>query len=687
MSVTILATDTLWSYLWETDRLQRWPMQIDLAHRLRRSLASATPPTIGLYEAPTGSGKTLAMLIEGVAFARVSGEPVWIATARRDLQAQFLDAAALIETALDGLHEPPLTVTRLDGLDHTLCQHLLSLQPPDIRHQIDQWLETSPEGHLNHFPAELPRAAVSMSSTSCYRDKCGYYDTCFAHTQRRQLAQSDLVITNHAIMAAQSRRPFLDPPRTLILDEAHLFERAIRHILTFSVTPQEIERHVRAFLKRLPAKGRALVETKSVLNTLLLTLAAAFHELDPLLPQGRSMLHLSGVGIAPSPHWRGARDHAFTILQYLRSALTTLTRLEHRAAVDPRQYEVLRNELLTAQINLEAFHEVTSDRYCLLRNDSGSISFLRTPLHIAGYAKKRIWDPLPRALLLSGTLSSNGPDPFLSIRSTLGIHGTPAGSTMPGPFGIVLEEHVYPIQWTPSFDIKLAAPSWPEVFIARDIHLSPLEATSTEDSPTLNPLWVQQTQELIIDRDRLQPNGIIVLCTSYAMQTALSHHLADSLSRPLIIQEQHRMPEAIQQFLAAGPRAILLTVAGWEGLDLPNAYTQELIITKLPFPTRPRTVVPTVLEQALGLNLSGTAEKRFTTSSLYFPHILRPAITLLRQALVRIIRSPSDSGTVWITDRRLQDPPLQLVFFGGPHRRYLYPSTVVSTFHHQRGLS
>lgn len=517
-----------------------------------------------------------------------------------------------------------------------------------------------------------------MSASGCHGETCPFSASCLSRQPRVHIPEQDLVITNHALIASTIRRPFLPAPTTLIVDEGHLLDRAIRQTLTFSVSLHEIERHATAFLRALPASTKVRIfKAKNTLTDLLAQIRHVHIGLtDQMNPKPNSVLPLFGYNIKVHPLWSKTQSHALQLLQSLTNVLKTFPALELDAQVPAVKLDIARQELGNAEQNLKAFCEGHYDQYFLTRTDSRSIGFLRIPDSIHRYTRKRLWEPLNRAILLSGTLATSNSDPFSAIRGVLGIPGDPLNSRQLIPSDRTIFERVFPLTWTPQFHINLVPQSFPSIFLSQQSEPLEEEVQYHEDEVCINPDWIIAAGRMILQQDHVQPHGIVVLSTSYTMQKAMIAHIQHTLMRPLIIQESGQMQLAIQQYLASGPRSIFFSVAGWAGMDLPNLYLQDLFILKLPLQAKAKTAVPSMLEQTITL-ACGRDPRDSMDKKQYYNHIIRPAIIMNRQALGRVIRRPNDSGTVWYTDRRLADPGQQSLYFGGVSRRYLYSSTTI----------
>jgi ATP-dependent DNA helicase DinG len=114
----------------------------------------------------------------------------------------------------------------------------------------------------------------------------------------------------------------------------------------------------------------------------------------------------------------------------------------------------------------------------------------------------------------------------------------------------------------------------------------------------------------------------------------------------LLVQGRLSKPALLERFRQAGERtngAILVASASfWEGVDLPGAALQLLVIDKLPFPPPDDPLLAAQVRRS-----EAKGESAF--ESVMLPE----AAMALKQGVGRLIRSETDRGVVVIADRRL----------------------------------
>ncbi|MBV1892247.1 MAG: ATP-dependent DNA helicase DinG, partial [Gammaproteobacteria bacterium] len=140
--------------------------------------------------------------------------------------------------------------------------------------------------------------------------------------------------------------------------------------------------------------------------------------------------------------------------------------------------------------------------------------------------------------------------------------------------------------------------------------------------------------------------GVLVLFASRRQMEELVDALADELPCQLLVQGELSTGEIVSRHRATidqGERSVIFGLASFaEGMDLPGAYCQHVIIAKLPF-----AVPDDPLQAAL-------AEWVESKGGNAFREITLPDAALrLIQACGRLLRHEDDRGRVTILDRRL----------------------------------
>ncbi|MBK7702779.1 MAG: ATP-dependent DNA helicase, partial [bacterium] len=177
------------------------------------------------------------------------------------------------------------------------------------------------------------------------------------------------------------------------------------------------------------------------------------------------------------------------------------------------------------------------------------------------------------------------------------------------------------------------------------------------------PPWQAAVAELVERLVRVAPRKTMVLFTSYAALQGVAGRLREALDRSgptswpaprpvLLVQGSGAgAGELMTRFRQERHSLLLGTSTFWEGVDLPGADLEILVVTKLPFavPTDPWVEAKCERIAANGDNA-------------FIDFVVRDAVLRLRQGVGRLIRSRRDRGVVVLLDSRLHGKPYGMTF-------------------------
>jgi len=173
-----------------------------------------------LVQAGTGTGKSLGYLVPSL----LHDKRVVVATATLALQHQLVerDIPALVEAAEHVMDRPP-SYAVLKGRSNYACLHRIREGVPDdqgtlvdvpegsmgaevlaLRSWAEEQAESRGAGDRDGAPKHTDRVwrQVSVSHRECLgAAKCPYGAECFAELAREKAARSQLVVTNHSLLA------------------------------------------------------------------------------------------------------------------------------------------------------------------------------------------------------------------------------------------------------------------------------------------------------------------------------------------------------------------------------------------------------------------------------------------------------------------------------------------------------
>ncbi len=205
-----------------------------------------------LVQAGTGTGKSLGYLVPVIMRAGRGIKPDGtnrsvIATATLALQRQLVDhdlPAAV--AALAGKTQNPVSYAVLKGRHNYICLDKFNRTEVDSADdgepvlfqtstsvlakqakKLRQWVDITTTGDRDDYENELDSRlwrSMSVSGRECVgASKCAWGEDCFAEKARTIAHASDIVVTNHALLAIDilENLPILPDHDTVIIDEAH----------------------------------------------------------------------------------------------------------------------------------------------------------------------------------------------------------------------------------------------------------------------------------------------------------------------------------------------------------------------------------------------------------------------------------------------------------------------------------
>src|SRR3954452_5747649 len=219
-----------------------------------------------LVQAGTGTGKSLGYLVP----ALLHRDRVVVATATLALQHQLVerDIPALLEAAGDQL-EGGGTFAVLKGRSNYACLHRVREGVPDdqgalvelpegslgaevvaLREWIEEEVQDNGTGERDHAPRHTDRVwrQVSVSHRECLgASKFPYGTECFAERAKERAYRSQLIVTNHSLLAIDAIEgvPMIPEYDVAVIDEAHELVSRVTQAATDELSAPEIDRAAR----------------------------------------------------------------------------------------------------------------------------------------------------------------------------------------------------------------------------------------------------------------------------------------------------------------------------------------------------------------------------------------------------------------------------------------------------------
>ncbi len=255
--------------------------------------------------------------------------------------------------------------------------------------------------------------------------------------------------------------------------------------------------------------------------------------------------------------------------------------------------------------------QVNAANWCCYVEKNRKHSVLRcVPVHPGSLLRETLYGSFPSVLLTSATLAAG--NSFTYSDSRLGVPAEAERKIFPSPFDYGKQSVlVLPSDLPGQNDHKLIADyAW---------------RTARETASILG-------------------GRTMILFTSYRnMELCVEAAERDPLEGiPLMVQGKMNRSSILERF-RENPRAVILgTASFWEGVDLPGELLQSLIIDRIPFPSPGH---PLTRARMNALEEEGLSS---------FSRLMLPEAAIrLKQGSGRLIRSGSDTGAVFILDRRM----------------------------------
>ncbi|MEE4493171.1 ATP-dependent DNA helicase [Streptomyces sp. BE230] len=573
-----------------------------------------------LVQAGTGTGKSLGYLVPALAH----GERVVVATATLALQRQLVERD--LPRTVDALH--PLLRRRpqfamLKGRSNYLCLHRLHEGVPQEEEEglFDQFEAAAPSSKLGQdllrmrdwadetetgdrddlTPGVSDRAwaQISVSSRECLgATKCAYGAECFAEQARERAKLADVVVTNHALLAidAIEGAPVLPQHEVLIVDEAHELVSRVTGVATGELTPGQVNRAVRRAAKLVNEKAADALQTAS----------EGFERVMELALPGR----LEEV----------PEDLGYALMALRDAARTVITALGSTRDKSVQDEDAVRKQ---AMASIETIHGVAEritqgseyDVVWYERHDRFGASVRVAPLSVSGLLREKLF--ADRSVVLTSATLKLGGD-FNGVGASLGLspEGT-AGDDVPQWKGLdVGSPFDYPKQGI--------------LYVARHLATPGREGSRTD--------MLDELAELV----EAAGGRTLGLFSSMRAAQAAAEELRGRLEKPILLQGEETLGELIKNFAADPETCLFGTLSLWQGVDVPGASCQLVIMDRIPFP-RPDDPLMSArqkaVEEAGGNGFMAVAATH--------------AALLMAQGAGRLVRATGDKGVVAVLDPRL----------------------------------
>ena len=585
-------------------------------------------------QAGTGTGKSLAYLVPAMLLAADKRGPVVVSTATIALQRQLVDRdlPRLTEAIREDLGRTPQFAI-LKGRNNYLCLNKLRNGPEDEQDslfdapgpqapasalgahvkRLHQWAASTTNGDRDELVPGVPDQAwrqVAVTARECLGvHRCQFGIQCYSERARRTAAESDVVVTNHALLAidALGEGGILPEHRVVIVDEAHELVDRVTSVASGELSAFTIDLAVRR-------TGRLADEAE------VARLSEAGNALTPLLaslPGGR-MDHLDqGLGATLA----ALRDAATACAVQVRKIAAMKDDEADPAEVTGAQTALVNLEEIAVEADrmITAFDQPIPEReevVWLERPEDWSDSSRPASLHVA---------PLEVGEVLAEHLFAEKTVVLTSATLTLG------GSFTPLAHQWGLDTTAIGTEWT-GIDVgsPFAHGRSGILYVAK--HLPP---PSRDGLP---PEYMDELWELI----KAAGGRTLGLFSSMRAAKAAAAAMRESLPYPVLCQGDDSTMQLVKEFAADEPTSLFGTLSLWQGVDVPGPSLRLVVIDRIPFPRPDDPLASARTRAADARGGSGFMEVSANHAAL-----------LLAQGAGRLLRSMDDRGVVAVLDPRL----------------------------------
>ncbi len=615
--------------------------QVAMAQAVRTAMAAKEHL---LVQAGTGTGKSLAYLVP----ALLHKGRVVVATATLALQHQLVerdlprlvealseareaDAARGAEDAHEAGHEAVVDTSYavLKGRSNYACLHRIREGVPDdqgalvalptgslgdqvvaLRRWAEQEVESGGTGEKDNAPRHTDRVwrQVSVNHRECLgASKCPFGIECFAERAREKAHQSHLIVTNHSLLAIDAIEgvPMIPDYDVVVIDEAHELTARVTQAATDELASADVERASR--------RAQRFVEGD---------------EADALGDAADALA--DAIAAAPAGRFDALPEQLADALALVRTSARACVSAFGKDDSDPdaarTQAKGMAQEIFVTAERMAA--DSASDVVWL--TEPGERSPAR--LHVAPL---QVWGPMRDKLLsdktvvfTSATLTLGGD--FSAVATSVGLK--PAELVSGAVSADQAPRDGDHIPWR-ALDVGSPFDYGKQAicYVAR--HLP---------APGRDGLGERQLTEIIELVDAAEGRTLGLFSSRRAAETAAAAVREALPHLTTLAQGDAQLPELAAQFVGDPHTSLFGTLSLWQGLDVPGATCQLVIIDRIPFPRPDDPLMSARQRAADAAGGNGFMQVAATHAAL-----------LLAQGTGRLIRTTDDRGVVAILDPRL----------------------------------
>jgi ATP-dependent DNA helicase DinG len=603
------------------------PGQIQMAEAVARAMTSAEHL---LVQAGTGTGKSLAYLVPALLHHR----RVVVATATLALQHQLVerDIPALVAAADHVLHTTP-SYAVLKGRSNYACLHRIREGVPDeqgalvdlpegsmgnevlaLRAWAEDQTRCKGPGDRDSAPKHSDRVwrQISVNHRECLgATKCPFAEECFAERAKEKAARSQLVVTNHSLLAIDAIEgvPMIPEYDVVVIDEAHELTARVTQAATDELSVPDVDRAARRSQRHVDGlEADNLADAGDALRAALDACAPGrIDSLDTAMGDALALVRDAAralVSAFPKESSAGEGDAART---QAKGAVQEIFKTAERMAADSDADVLWLSE----------------------RDQRRGSQLYVAPLQVWGPVRDRLLAD-KTVVLTSATLMLGGD--FTALATSLGLR--PAErvdhSLSAAPDDAPVDDDRQPwrgIDVGSPFDYARQA----ILYVAR--HLPP---------PGRDGLGAPHIDEIVDLVDAADGRTLGLFSSRRAAETAAEAVRERLPHLTILAQGEAQLPELARLFTDDPHASLFGTLSLWQGIDVPGDTCQLVIIDRIPFP-RPDDPLMSARQRAADqAGGNGFMQVAATHAAL-----------LLAQGAGRLIRTTSDRGVVAVLDPRL----------------------------------
>ena len=624
------------------------PGQVEMADAIAESLESGHHL---LVQAGTGTGKSLGYLAPALLWlVRHPGERIVVTTATLALQSQLAnnDIPAALDAVESVSGERPRHAI-LKGRTNYVCMLRLRegtaqdqsalISAGDLIETIRSAPQRTPESALgaevvalrewaedqsgqggladrDDAPPHTERAwaQVSIPVRECLGvQRCPYGAECFVESSRDAARAADLVVTNHALLAINAMHggTALPEHRAVIIDEAHELVSRVTSAASAELSPQMVERVARRALTYLEDEvALELLESAKTLRAAL---------------EGAALERIED----PDGPFVGA---CVAVRTAARAAMSELTGGDQTP--DRRQTAAAVKEVFDIAERMAALDE--HDVVWVSDRDRFGREARVSPLSVAGLMRTRVFSERT-TVLTSATLKLGGD--FTPIATSVGLKDQDRIKLSQLNSDLVQRETAA------DNDLEEQAVSWRGLDVGSPFEYRRqgiLYIARSLPPPGRDGLSDASLAEIADLLDASDGRALGLFSSRKAAEVAAVYTRKRLPKLTILCQGDAQLPELTRRFVSDERASLFGTLSLWQGVDVPGATCQLVIIDRIPFP-RPDEPL-TVARQRAVTEAGGNGFMKIAASH---------AALLLAQGSGRLIRRLTDRGVVAVLDPRL----------------------------------